>query len=149
MKYKWKIEYWDPDKEITFCYDSDNYEWEKCPKKNVIFVYVIKWGDHPFMNPNNEYKTTLKGNDFYFLKEIKGVLWFGGWNNPKKGITTTDAPGSLYKFSDRGKIERTSITKKPKEIRHYKEGIWVDEPWASILGFTAKRTKAEPRKCCD
>ena len=151
MKYKWKIEYWDPKKELTFCYDSDHHKWDKCPKKNVIFVYISKWDDYPFMNPNNEYKTTLKGYDYYFLKEIKGVLYYGGWNSPKKGRTTTDAPGAIYKFKKGSKLERTSITKKPKEIHHYKEGIWVEEPWASTLGLGEKIAKknARLRKCCD
>ena len=31
-KYKWKIEYWDPKKELTFCYSSDHHKWDKCPK---------------------------------------------------------------------------------------------------------------------
>lgn len=149
MKYKWKIEYWDSKKELTFCYNSDHCKWDKCPKRGILFVYISIWGSYPYMNPNNEYKTTLKGLDFYFLKEIKEILYFGGWNGPKKGRTTTNSPGAIYQIDKRGETKRTSITKKPKEIHHYKEGIWVEEPWASRLGLTRKRTEAKPKKCCD
>lgn len=143
MKVKWTIDYWNNDLKKVEYFSSEDGAWEEAPKKNIIYVHIQATGmPRPHYNPTSTYTYSVLGTDFYYFYKKNGVLIFGGWNDETTGPTTTNAATNRFIWHPDGRCEKELIKGRPEGISDevVKEGVWVEEPWASELGLSEKES---------
>jgi len=130
---EWIVEYWNVDVNRPFWIRSDAESWDKAQVKNVLRVYVQWMDTEPYGSLNQKYTHILAGYDYYFLHVYnENKFCFGGWNDDPQ------LPGTMYVW-DTGDIkEDYVILSKPSDVsnKEVKEGVWLVEPYASMMGFS-------------
>jgi hypothetical protein len=150
---EWVIEYWNPDIKQVERFSSEDGSWVEAPRDNIVYVHVEYSMVRPHGNPDTKYKVVCMGTDYYFLQEIDDAVYFGGFNDEYATSTSADSAGSIHRYSE-GNIEREfyegHIPPDFIDKCNVKAGVWVEEPWATMLGLS--RTNYESimvEDCCD
>lgn len=141
IKLRWTIDYWNDDLKKVEHFRSEERTWEEAPKKNVIYAHITATGvSRRYGNPASTYTYSLLGTDFYYFYKKNGVFIFGGWNDERVGPTTTNGPSKRFVWHPDGRCEFKMFKARPDRIpdEAVKEGVWVEEPWASELGLSEK-----------
>jgi hypothetical protein len=128
----WVIEYWNPVTCRTSCFSSLDGSWRQAPSENVIYVWFYL----------GEYITGLKGNDYYFFDEEKGI--FGCYQSPVLSETSHDGPSSYYYIENNEQVRvRTPAHTRPDVAKDedIKGSIWVVEPYATEIGIICDSKK--------
>lgn len=149
----WVIEYWDPVSKEVSRFSSLDGTWQNAPRENIIYIHVTYSMVRPYGNPDTTYKVLLSGTDYYFLQEVGDEVWFGGFNDEHATPTSSNVTGRIHRYSG-GNIERVPHNSHlPPEFvdkRNVKAGVWVIEPWASMLGLSrANYESIMLETCCD
>lgn len=144
---QWIIEYWDDLAKNVVCFDCTTVKWYKLPVDNVLYVYIKFLGQVGFGKPERTYQIRVAGYDYFYLKKFPsdGSVKFGGWNDDPL------RPGSMFIWTPNAWVVRESIVGRPDFLNanEIKLGVWVDEPWASMLGFTSLDGLRTITGCCE
>jgi len=124
----WAIEYWDKKRKKLLVFTANDGTWKQAPKENVVYVYIQRYGVRPYSNPTRPARQTLSGFDNYFFTTWRDNFYYGYWNDGEEQ--------KVWLWKGTGEIELCGpCSLKKKNEHHIKKGIWVDEPYASRLGF--------------